>query len=156
MVYAIDETFPVADIEDSFSEVIFGDVLYDFSCYRSLLLDTVEYQGMYLPVHADNYQEAVDYLSQGFSSPLAEAIATCYFTDSTPPGYFQIRPMDSIPILTPGDRSRTWIYLQTNSDAQVYCTFNDCYEPGDRYLYSLSLKKFNSRWIIHSINLYQL
>ena len=127
---------------------VLNDVINSFRIYSSFFKDD-----LCLPVHATNRQEAINYLTNGWSEELAVSIVDTYTYWDTNLKRLVILPSDGMPILSADDISKITCH-KTGSDSILLKRFyENCYYPGDLYLYQVSAGYTGEKWIIIRLEL---
>lgn len=135
---------PASNIASNHTEAIFNDITKDFQLFTSLLAVN--------PVNVRNRAEALAWLSPGFESQLAASIVDCYLQPHPDLNCMTVIATDSIPVITTADRDFCKITLLNDRTAHLDRIYSDCYNPGDRWLYQVTVEKFE-RWRIIDIKL---
>lgn len=135
------------------SEAVFKAVVSDFGLLSSLLGDVTYVSDSIYPVvrKADTYQEAIDYLSEGFSTNLADSIVNYYLAWDEELQGLVVIPTDSIPIITEKDRKQCFIVFISPYHAVVQALYRNCYAKGDSYTYTVHLQKVGIKWQISEL-----
>jgi hypothetical protein len=141
--------------EDQLNPVL-EDIVADYELYSSLLHD-VYYENDYLITnHANTLESASAYLAKGFDQTLAQSMAGYYLKWLPELNKLAVIPTDSIPIISSVDRA--YLNMQRISPDKVIIerVYTDCYEPGDKYLYSILAVFKGGHWIISNLQLIPL
>ncbi|CFY00119.1 Uncharacterized, partial [Syntrophomonas zehnderi OL-4] len=149
------ETISAQDYEtpSEQSETVFMSAVRNFRLLSLLLGDTVYVSDSIYPVvrKADTYQEAIDYLSEGFTTDLADTIVNFYFAWDEEMQKLVVIPTDSIPMITEKDRRQCTIVFISPYHAVVQSLYRDCYAQDDIYTYTVHLRKIGVKWQISEL-----
>lgn len=132
---------------------IFEDIVADFDLLTNLLTEIINVNDYPVPVNASDLPSAIAQLSGGFDHSLASALAVSYLQYVPAINAWAIVPTDSIPIITASDKSFSHITLIDATTARLIRIYSDCYNPGDRYWYQVTVKKYDSGWKIINLEL---
>ena len=135
---------------------IFEDIIADYALYASLLYDVYPVDQYRVSLHANNPDAASAYLRGGFTPALAADIAGYYLQWLPDIEKMAVIPTDSIPIITEADKLYLSIEWISPDKILIYRTYNDCYEPGDRFLYRIIAQAQEDNWIIEDLQLDRL
>ncbi len=137
------------------SQQVFAAAMNSFELVSSLFNDVNYVKNSIYPVavKVDSYQNAVNYLCQGFQPDLAENIAHYYLAWDEDLQKMVVIPTDSIPLITEADRKDSTIVLINDHHAVVQRIYNKCYAENDSYTYIIHLQKEDSVWKISELSL---
>jgi hypothetical protein len=126
-----------------------------FAVY-SAFLGECRSDGIYqIPLNGSNKARALNYLSQSFEPYLAAAIVEeCTRWDDSVQSLVII-PTDGIPVLTRDDSDKIRTLGQDSATSVFEREYTDCYEPGDRYLFRVTMKKSGDNWKIGALEFLQ-
>lgn len=125
---------------------IIDDIITDFKLLSDLLASKPD-------IH--NRAEAAAWLSQGFESQLAASVVDCYLQPDPELNGMAVIVTDSIPIITATDHNLCQVTQLDTVTARLDRVYSNCYSPGDRWLYQVTVKKYE-RWKIADIRLIPL
>jgi len=137
-------------------DLIFEDIIADYALFTAMLNQTYFFKQYQILTCVDNTDAAVEYLAQGFSLPLAQALVDYYLLWLPELGKMAVIPTDSIPVITNGDKPYMNIRRISPDEVVLERIYTNCYEMGDRYFYGITAHKEKSRWIIVDLNLESL
>ncbi len=124
-----------------------------FALYSSLLEDTDSPSGYLISRHADNTEEAIEFLDRGFTPSLAKNIVESYMQYVPEMQKLMVIPSDGIPILTQADYNEC-VYCQTQFNRIVFQrSYSGCYSEHDSFLFIVNLSRFDSSWKIAKLEL---
>jgi len=133
-------------------KAIFADAVRSFNLYSSFLGDYQVKGDCLVPLHGASHREALNYLNNGFTSYMSQAIIDecTLFNDSL--GCLVINPSDGIPVLTPQDADKTMVYAEDGNSIVFLRKYNDCYTEGDEYLFLVTMISGDNSWKISDIS----
>ncbi len=138
---------PSPEQTEDFNDV-FNDIVTDYELYTSLLNYTYYDEPYQVLTLVSSPEAAYNYLSAGFSPPLAQAIADYYLQWVPQLGKMAVIPTDSIPVITAADQPYVKIKRISPTKVVLERIYTDCYAIGDRWLYRITAYQEQSRWII--------
>lgn len=135
------------------TEAVINEIIADFSFLCSILAEAESCEGYPVVSRFGDLDSAVDYLSQGFEPELAQNIAQYLLTYNPDIDRVVIIPSEFIPVITAADRP----YLQiTHLSSELVIAqryYEDCYQLGDRYCYTIEAHKRSDHWKISDLHL---
>ncbi|MDD4171880.1 MAG: hypothetical protein PHQ94_06535 [Syntrophomonas sp.] len=142
-----------ATATDVFFDQVFADLVADYALYTSLLQDVYPLKQHNISLHVNSPDAATAYLDEGFALPLAQAIVDCYVQWLPEYGKAAIIPADSIPIITAADKPYLKMRRTSPDEVVLERIYINCYEIGDRYLYKITVRPQQLRWIVVDLQL---
>lgn len=125
----------------------------DFALLASLL-DNAEPCGEYLVIHQFRDQEsAAAYLTAGFEADLACQLTAFLLTYSPDSERLVVIPSEFIPMINAADLPYLQVRLTSPETAVVFRYYDDCYQPGDRYCYTIKANLYEEHWKISDLQL---
>lgn len=135
---------------------IFQDIVADYETYTSLMYDVYPIDQYQVSLHVNTPEAATAYLSGGFTPALAADIVGYYLNWLPAVDKMSIIPTESIPIITEADRLYLTIERISPDKVLIKRIYNDCYEPGDSFLYCIVAQNIDGTWIIEDLQLNSL
>lgn len=150
---AVAPTNTLSTISADNFEQIFADIVSDYELFISLTRDVDTMSQYQVSRHAKTPDAATCYLSPGFDPVLSQALVDYYLQYLPNPELLAVIPTESIPTITEVDKP--YINLKHISSEQVILErlYEDCYIPGDRYLYRITARYNSNRWVITDLQL---
>lgn len=127
---------------------VFQDLVADYALYASLLYDTSPLDQYNIALHANNTDEAIAYLADGFDITLAQNIVNYYLLWLPEQDKMAIIPTESIPIITGADQPHLRLQQISPYEVLMERTYTNCYEVDDIYLYKIHMRQKGERWIV--------
>ncbi len=128
-----------------------GDMIKSFGLYLAFFNDSYPAGNFTVSQHADSYEEAMAYFSQGFDEELAAEITAAYTFYNPDNDKLQILPTDGLPVLLP--ENPNLIRTQFIDDDHVIFEryFENYYGENTRYLYRVFCKYDGFKWRIYQL-----
>lgn len=133
-------------------KAVFADAIRSFNLYSSFLGDYQVKGDCLVPLHGASRREALNYLNNGFTSYMGQAIIDECTLFNGKLGCLVINPSDGIPVLTPQDADKTMVYAEDENSIVFLRKYNDCYAEGDEYLFLVTMISGDNSWKISDIS----
>ncbi len=137
---------------DEFDQII-TDIVADYEVIHSLLHDVCSQNGYLIAKHAHNTDSASAYLAEGFDQALAQSIVDYYLRWLPELNRLAVVPTESIPIITSADIPYLNIQRISPDMVLIKRLYRNCYEQGDKYLYSITVVFKDGRWLVFDLQL---
>lgn len=131
----------------------YASMIQSFQLYESLLGDIEEYSDHRIPVHGESLPEAMTYLKAGFESELAASIIEAYLQWVPEIQKMEVVPCDGIPTLSENDKEFLSCSQPDENTVVFERPYENCYNQGDRYLFSVTLHHSAQGWRIVDLTL---
>lgn len=128
-------------------------VLTAFHLYSSFLGETHLNNGKAIPIHGPTPAQAIYYLLPGFSPELALAIVEETTRWDEDKGTLVVVPRGGIPVLTEADVPHLVPVVCSETRVLFERRYQDCFFPGDSYLYTIEVIKTDGVWKVKSLGL---
>jgi hypothetical protein len=126
----------------------------DFDLYQQFLQADETSRGPVL-LNARNPDEAYVFLSRGFGSDLAAAICSSFtWYDSELECLFLI-PCEGLPTIGLTEKNGVMYSWEAKDMLSFQYRFENCYQPGDAYLYRVTVRLLDGRWKIETLELFE-
>ncbi|MDD4802153.1 MAG: hypothetical protein PHF24_04340 [Syntrophomonas sp.] len=139
-------------VSDSHNKIL-QDIIADFGVYNSLINDVYTVNQYRISLHANNPDDASDYLAKVFDPALADAMTHYYLQWLPELRKMAVIPIESIPIISEADKPYLSIVRISPKKAVLKRTYTDCYEKGDKYVYLITTELKGQQWIIVDLRL---
>ncbi len=135
------------------STAVVNDIVADFAILASLL-NKAEPRGEYLVIDQfPDHESAAAYLTAGFEGDLARQLAAFLLTYSPDIERLVVVPTEFIPMITAVDLPCLQVRHISPETVVVSRCYDDCYQPGDRYCYTIKANLYGEHWIISDLQL---
>ncbi|MEN6325556.1 MAG: hypothetical protein ABFD18_05010 [Syntrophomonas sp.] len=131
----------------------FSSMIHSFKSYESLLGDVYEYGDYHIAVHGESFQEAMNYLDTGFEAELAASIIEAYMQQVPEIQKMAVIPCDGIPTLSENDNEAVSCSHPDENTIIFQRSYEDCYNQGDSYLFTVTLHHSAQGWRIKALSL---
>jgi hypothetical protein len=143
---------PVAVDTDAGRQRLYADLIMDFQIFNCLLSDTDAIDSRLYLRAAKDIDEASRILATAFAPELAYGLANYYLNWDAERERVWLTPTESIPAVTADDLSQCSAVPQ-GKQVIVSCHFWNCYQPGDHWIYEVTLENPADHWIIVALRL---
>ncbi|MEN6389419.1 MAG: hypothetical protein ABFD04_03315 [Syntrophomonas sp.] len=133
----------------------FQQVMADFNLYQQFL-QVQETPGGQVLLNARNPDEASIFLSRGFCDDLADAICASFTWYDRERGRLMLIPCDGLPTIGPAQKNDVLYYMEGQDLLTFQYRFENCYQPGDAYLYSVRTRLQDGWWKVEALELLKL
>jgi len=131
----------------------FAAMVKDFAIYSSLLEDVDSSSGYLISQHANDSDEAINFLSPGFEPQLASDIVEAYTQWIPGNEKLAIVPCDGIPVLTQADYNECSFYQPNYNSIIFRRSYSGCYSEQDSYIFTVHLSYVDESWKIEKLEL---
>lgn len=135
------------DIQEAYNQVSADFVLYQ------LFLQAEETPLGPILINVHNPDEAHGLLKRGFCDELAGAIYSSYAWYDGEHGCLFLIPCDGIPIMGLVEKSEVKFIREEQDRLSFQYRFENCYQPGDAYIYKVKTRLEEGRWKIEALEL---
>ncbi|MDD4626464.1 MAG: hypothetical protein PHP87_05210 [Syntrophomonas sp.] len=144
--------YPVNQGSDEVQQA-YSAMVKNFQLYSSLLEDVDSSTEHLISLHANDKDEAINYLSPGFEPNLASDIVEAYTQWIPGIQKLVIVPCDGIPVLTQADYNKCSFYQPNHSSVIFRRSYSGCYSEQDSYLFMVHLSYVDESWKIEKLEL---
>lgn len=96
---------------------------------------------------------ATVHLGAAFEPELAHLLATFLLTQAPDADRMTVVSAEFIPMIGPADLPRLRLTHPTSDTVVIQCCYDDCYQPGDRYRYTITARNREGHWKISGLTL---
>lgn len=133
----------------------YAQVSADFDIYQEFL-QVEESPGGLLLLNARTPYEAQTFLSRGFSVDLADAICSSFTRYDIEREHLMLIPCDGLPTIGAAQKNGVLYYMEGQDSIIFQYRFEDCYQPGDAYLYCVRTRLEDGWWKVEALELLEL
>lgn len=133
-------------------KALYSDAVRSFALYSSYLGDCRGNGYYMIPWHGPNRTAALNYLQQGFTAEMAEAIIDECTVFNNDLGCLVINPGDGIPVLNNDDAASIQVYHEDGKCITFLRKYYNCYAEGDQYIFLVTLTLTDKTWKISDIS----
>ncbi len=135
------------------SSAVVNDIVADFAILASML-NNAEPCGEYLEiVQFPDHESAAAYLTAGFEADLARQLAAfllMYYPDIE---RLVVISTEFIPMITAADLPCLQVRHISPETVVVSRCYDDCYQPGDQYCFTIKAHRYENHWKISDLQL---
>lgn len=132
---------------------VVNDIVADFAILASML-NKAEPCGEYLVIDQfPDHESAAAYLTAGFEADLARQLAAFLLTYRPDIQQLVVIPIEFIPMITAVDLPCLQVRHISPRTVVVSRCYNDCYQPGDQYYYTIKANLHGEHWKISDLQL---
>lgn len=133
----------------------YSQVSADFEIYLEFL-QVEESPGGLLLLNARTPHEAQAFLSRGFSVDLADAICSSFTRYDRERERLILVPCDGLPTIGAAQKNGVQYYMEGQESIVFQYRFENCYQPGDAYLYCVRTRLEDGWWKVGALELLEL
>ena len=132
------------------------DMYNSFELYRAFFRDHYPVGIYTISRHADSYEEALAYFTQGFDHQMAVDIISTYTFYDPDSKKLLILPTDGLPLLQPENPNLIQAQFLDENKVLFQRYFDDYYGENTRYLYRVFCSYEKDRWKIYRLDWEQI
>ena len=131
---------------------VLNDIVADFEILASVWVNAAPCAD-YLITEFEDSESAAVYLGAGFEPDLAHDLAAFLLTDAPGVDRMVVTPTEFIPMISAADLPHLNAKHTSPDTVVINRCYDDCYQPGDRYVYTITARSYGGHWKISGLTL---